>query len=557
MMSFTKNDLFACLLLILTSILTVFDLFVNTGRSATMDGLTHITTIAQFGSALQNGDFPVRWLDGFANYGLPLGIIVHQFPSYLGGVINMLLNDPVLSFTMVTFLGVVFSSIFYYIFLRLYSSPLVAFTGAFVFSLAPYRIINIFIRGAIPETFSAIFPPLILISLFFLIKRNDRHAFFLLIFSFFGLLITHPMMVVVYSFLLFYYFLYLLFPFNLRKVVTNTVIVGAGAVLALGMASYYLLPLLLETKYFYYGSEESHLVLYQFMNIHNFFDSSWYYFTQSEIFTRGHVIKAGLPETVIFLSGVIVAIILRIQKGLRTPPTILEYIIVTGAVVIFFMTSFSNIFYSLFPILGNIQFPWRFFSAFLFLPPFLVVLFLKRTKFQLFFIVVIIIFFSLIRFPQLYGKNYAHYENSQYYFTTQNLHSTSLNTIWTGETESYPIKKEKAEIISGNGTIVTRTVSNSSREYDIHATTPLRLVDYTFYFPGWKVWVDGQEVPIEFQDSNYRGVITYDVPVGEHTVKMDFTETKVRMMSNMISIFFIGSTVLIFLFRKKINSYFL
>ena len=62
--------------------------------------------------------------------------------------------------------------------------------------------------------------------------------------------------------------------------------------------------------------------------------------------------------------------------------------------------------------------------------------------------------------------------------------------------------------------------------YKVTATSEIRMVDYTFYFPGWKVLVDAKEVPIEFQDMNYRGVITYNVPSGNHEVVVKFTDTK-------------------------------
>jgi len=58
-----------------------------------------------------------------------------------------------------------------------------------------------------------------------------------------------------------------------------------------------------------------------------------------------------------------------------------------------------------------------------------------------------------------------------------------------------------------------------------------RMIDYTFYFPGWKVFVDNKEVPIEFQDPKYRGVITYGVPSGKHTILLKFTNTKNTIIS--------------------------
>jgi hypothetical protein len=52
----------------------------------------------------------------------------------------------------------------------------------------------------------------------------------------------------------------------------------------------------------------------------------------------------------------------------------------------------------------------------------------------------------------------------------------------------------------------------------------LRL--YLFYFPGWRAYVDGQEVPIKIADPE--GFITFWVPDGEHTVSVQFKDTLPR-----------------------------
>jgi hypothetical protein len=141
-----------------------------------------------------------------------------------------------------------------------------------------------------------------------------------------------------------------------------------------------------------------------------------------------------------------------------------------------------------------------------------------------------------LRFPQLYGKNYTLYSESKYYFTNENLHGNIMNTIWTGPTQDYPVKKEKPEIIEGKGIITSKYAQNSLRKYGVNAETNIRMVDYTFFFPGWRTYVDGKETEIQFQDPAYRGVITYNVPKGEHEVIVKFTDTKVRFIGKLISI---------------------
>jgi hypothetical protein len=77
------------------------------------------------------------------------------------------------------------------------------------------------------------------------------------------------------------------------------------------------------------------------------------------------------------------------------------------------------------------------------------------------------------------------------------------------------------------------------------------MADYTFYFPGWRAYIDGRETTIQFQDPEYRGVITYYVPSGEHRIDLLFTDTKVRKFGIVISIFSIVSFFAILFFLNR------
>jgi len=62
-------------------------------------------------------------------------------------------------------------------------------------------------------------------------------------------------------------------------------------------------------------------------------------------------------------------------------------------------------------------------------------------------------------------------------------------------------------------------------------------VSNTQYFPGWRVYIDGQKTPIEFQDQNWRGLITFPIPQGTHNIRIQFEETTVRIVANIFSVF--------------------
>ncbi len=530
-----KSEIIYIVFILIISFFLVGELFLTSARPATFDGSMHQTIIAQFHNALADGEFPVTWSDGFANYGLPMPIIHQQTMSYLGGGIMFITNNALLSYKLVLLIATFVSSILFYIFLRFYFSPNLALLGTFVFNFAPYRIINVYTRGSLPEYTASMGIPLVLISLYLILQKKNMWGLPLLTVSTALLFLSHPFVIIVGSFLFVPYFL-----FNLksqkRKIqlaAWSTIAVGIG----IGLTGYYSLPLFLEIKYFYYGQAGDKLSPGHFMGLTNYFSNTWNYFSASEIYTRPHVIMNGLFESIVLIAGVVFLIV---KRKLISPKVrlLLSSFIVSGILIIFMTTKYSQIVYDTFPILGGIQHPWRMFSALIFVPPIILVILVSQVKkYQFALISCLIILVALLRFPQLYSKNNEVIPESAFDFTVSNLASNNLNTIWTGETQEYPVKKTKVEIIEGDGKIVQKQIENSKRQYQIQAESPVRLVDYTFYFPGWMVYIDGVPATIEFQDQNYRGVITYQVPAGKHTVDVTFEDTKVRSLGKLLTIF--------------------
>ena len=557
-MKLQKVDLYISFIIAILSIFFVTDLFLSAGRLASFDIPFHITNMAQFFQAFKSGDFPVVWTGGLANYGLPMSIVAHQLTSYLGAIVIFFSHDPLFAYKIVAFLGIFLSSLFYYFFLRFYFKPFPAFAGIFLFTFSTYKILNFYVRGALPEFFSGIFLPLILIGMYLFIKQRKLIGLLIVSISFFLLSLNHPMMLLIYSAVYFPYLIFLLFfdidtslrNLKISKKIVDLVLISLAILIGVGVASYYLIPLNLEIKYFYYGLIKDHLTPNSFLGIGNFLGVSLPYFTNVDIYPRGNIIMPGIIEITSVGIGILLIAYNSFLKHLRRI-TILEFAIIVSLLCLLFTTVSTKLFYVHISLLNEIQFPWRMLSSFLFIPPIIFAsLFTTINKKLLILGFVIII--SIIQFPQLYGKNYTFIPKETYYFTPYNPHSVLMNPIWTGLSEDYPIEKNKPAIIDGQGKIVSQKVKNSSRNYVIDAKTPIRMVDYTFYFPGWHVYVDGVQTPIEFQDPNYRGVITYRLNPGQHNVVLKFEDTKVRTfgkLATLASILIIG---FLFVFRKKI-----
>ncbi len=105
---------------------------------------------------------------------------------------------------------------------------------------------------------------------------------------------------------------------------------------------------------------------------------------------------------------------------------------------------------------------------------------------------------------------------------------------------------QKAAIASGSGTILEQSSGALSARASVRATGPLSLRFYTYYFPGWRATVDGR--PAELRAEGPNGLMTVDVPAGEHEVRVTFGQTPARMAGRLLAA--LGALLCVFLLVK-------
>jgi hypothetical protein len=82
--------------------------------------------------------------------------------------------------------------------------------------------------------------------------------------------------------------------------------------------------------------------------------------------------------------------------------------------------------------------------------------------------------------------------------------------------------------------------------------TATQIRENTVYFPGWKILVDGTSVPIQFQDTHNRGVMTFYLEKGAHDVTVQFGETRLRIIADVISALGLFSLLVLAILRRKL-----
>ena len=95
-----------------------------------------------------------------------------------------------------------------------------------------------------------------------------------------------------------------------------------------------------------------------------------------------------------------------------------------------------------------------------------------------------------------------------------------------------------------------------SDEYLVSSPNSATLRFNTFYYPGWRAFVDSQPVPI--QPSYPEGLITFAMPAGDHRVAVRFGDTPLRVAANVLSavtaLSLIGAAAVVGLRRRRSGS---
>lgn len=319
----------------------------------------------------------------------------------------------------------------------------------------------------------------------------------------------------------------------------------------IGISSYYFFPSLFEkdlTKFsdvlrLNYGSNT-------FLTISQLLYSPWGYGTQNAK-EGGMSLQLGLTQwSVIFLSIAILLFDFTRKKTKGQVELFQEaWIYVIGLIAaIAIMLEFSKPFWRLIGPYIYIDFPWRALSVAIFCIAFLGAYIISRFPAKMSGIVAI----CIITFAVYANRNYTRINQSLDWTIPFFLALESTTTMldeyrpkWVNE-ESVKSPKEKIELDGiAVGVEKYRSASNYMKFF-MHASQSGTVRINSIYYPGWEVTVDGKTVPIR-HDS---GLIEFPVTGGRTAVSVQFYETPLRAISDVITIFTV-EIILFIVYRQR------
>ena len=519
--------------------------FLSPNFYETHDGEAQVARFASYFTAFQDGQFPPRWA-GNLNYGYGYTVFLFYYP--LPGYISSALHSFGISFEntfkIIIGLSFIFSSLFFYKWAQLFTKNEVAFMGALIYGLAPYHFLNLYVRGDIAEMLALVFVPLVLICIEKL-KLNLNYviyggmAYALLVLSHNGISLMFSPVLLLYG----------IIRLKSKKEIKYLFGLFFGGIL---LSAFFWLPALYESRYTNTAFFIGEMYKEHFPSLMQIIYSPWG-FGPDVARPDGLSPQVGLFLIVFFIWGV-VRLFRQKKKDL-----LLIYWIFVFLIAACVALPISTPLWNSIGLLKLYEFPWRFIALATFASSAIVVLVLSDFKIKNKKIIFLLTFLCItFSFNFLKTNSIASRSDSYYlsYKDTTVFHGEG-SPIWTAG-NAWKSPKFSVEVIAGEAEIKDIKRKSHLHNYKVEAKSDSVILDNTFYFPGWIVEVDGKQIPIQFQDANHRGLITFQVPKGKHDVEVKFTESKVRLISDWISasawIGAIGMLTFIRLGKKKIKN---
>jgi hypothetical protein len=510
---------------------------------------------------LRAGIFPVRWMpDAAYGLGYPFFSYYAALPYYLAAGFTLVGLDilSAIKLTQTLFLAAAALGMYGWARRMLHSRP-GAWLAAVAYTLVPFHLVNVYVRGDSLSEFAAFaFYPLILWGLDHLAARPSLRRTIPPALAYAGLILTHNTSALIFSpFILLYmaFIIYSLFHCSL----SHCSLFIASLFLGLALSAWFWLPALAETGYVQLTAQTSGYFFYG--NHFRSVDLVQPSFIFDYAITPGGPtpFAMGLAQAVLALVGVFITVIRwsRSQSAIRNPQSAILCLLLSTWLI----TPLSRPLWDHLPLLAMVQFPWRFLSVQALFTALLTGALVPLTSPPLGGKeggrgwVAATVLAGLLAVAGLAGMQPEYLpitaedvtvERLQLYeLFTGNIGSTIRHEYlprwaaprpYTGPALFDPDTSPRA--IPLNGELASAeeiTREPARRVWTVEAGAGGAGVAFpVYYWPGWRATVDG--APVEVEPASDSGYLTLAVPTGQHTVVMWLSRTPLRAVAEGVSL---------------------
>lgn len=530
------------------------------------DGETHTARTAQYWQAAADGQIPPRVAGSLYNgLGSPILTYIYPLPYLASSLVHTLGFSFTDSFEIVMALGLVFSAIFSYLWLKeVFQSEKAAFFGALFYVWVPYRFLLIYVRGSISENTAYTFLPLLLFCLTKLFQKRNPFWLAAVALSWSLFLLSQNLVVLIMLPIIGFYVLFLAIWSKSPRLILQAAVASFWGFL---IASVTYLPTIFERHFIRF--DEVYALTYKdhFVSLKQLIHSPWGYgfsltgFEDLMSFQIGlaHILTFGIFSLVVIIQ---IASKLKFFKNInqhllnRTPYQILAlsifFALIVVITVILIMPTDATIFaWQHFKPLARIDYPWRLLGITAFAISVIAAYVAKTVKPGLIFILLIAAVLIAnrnhirINLPATFDDNF---------FLNYNNTATQLGEFtpkWR-QTTRVPIGFDPnvpVELVSGNADIKSVITKSNQVTFATSVTSDQAQVRINkFYFPGWSVEINGTKLTpfknlivtdtatlLLDQEQDASGLMMIRLDRGEHQIRAKFAETKLRLLANFLS----------------------
>jgi len=523
------------------------------------DAELHIYRAAELGHAIREGVFYPRWAPNlYLGYGYPIFQYYAPLTYYLSNVFALVLPGVgiVGGVKTVFVVGLLMASVGTYILGRELFDPEPAVIAAAAFVFSPYVLfIDPHARGVLAEHFAICLAPLAFFFFHRLMRSPTGGRLLECVCSLGAVVFSHNLMGLVVSGLMASYWIWQV-AFTGRRKNWHWGLLAFG--LAAALVAFFWLPALLE----------SNAVKLEVIGPGHF-DFREHFLSLGELLGPSRLVdwgatgprfrhNLGLAQWILALPALLVGI-KGFSSGQRTGEgRSLLFFVITGLSLALLMMRLSTVVWESLPVMPYLQFPWRL------LGPTNLLLAIcaagsmtlvpdgpwRRGVITAGFALLILTALPLL-YPAPWPAEFGGTEPVdiiEWEMGSQALGTTStgdflpvtvemipppMETLVRSYRDDGPVDKVNRATVPEGAQV---TIVEHKPDYNLfRVATPrsfiLRL--YTFYFPGWRAYVDGESVEIDI--ARPEGFITVQVPEGTHDVLVRFEDTMPRKLGWAVS----------------------
>jgi len=553
---------FTWLILLILIALPAFWRLLGPGYFPMHDDL-QVGRLYQMDLCFRDGQIPCRWVPDMGyGYGYPLFNYYPPLPYYVGEIFHLLGFSYLNSIKILFILGLLFSGIFAYLLGKEFWGKYGGLVTGVFYLYLPYHAVDVYVRGALNEFWGLALFPAVFWALYKLIKEKKKIFIAVLAFFLALLLLSHNLMAFFILPFLIIFALFLIWYLKQKKKVIWWLLLAA--IWGLALAAFFTLPVLfersfvhVETMFIGYFNYLAHFATVSQL----FFSRFWGYGASVWGTDDGLSFSLGQVQWLLAVIALLAFLWFSLRKK-RKEIWLLFLLFVFFLGTAFLAHQRSSFIWLALPILGNMQFPWRFVGLSGFFASLMagsVFLLIKNKKKALLLASLLIIAVVSFNFSFFQPEKILKITDSEKLFSAKGWYKLQTDAIFDYLPIYAPLPPatpapDQPYFIRGEGGEIKNFQKGTDwQKFQVEVSSESLLQLPLYDFPGWQVLVNGQSAEINHQ--NELGLITLRLGTGSYQIEAQLKDTPVRKTGNYLSLIaWLGLLFCLFLKRKNKKS---